>query len=182
MHVDRILRIAIAATCAFASVGEGVAVNPLPAPRNITWGTSGPKPVAGYLVVNAPYDQLVTDAWNRAFNAITTLKWEPAATVSPIATYSPFPSAQAKAKRASPILIDVNLNIADYTADLQHGVDESYTLEITETSQSIVITAPTVWGALHAFTTLQQLIISDGNGGLLIEQPVTITDAPLYPY
>jgi hexosaminidase len=133
-------------------------------------------------VFKAPYNQIVNDAWNRAFNTITSFKWVPAATEAPISTYAPFPTAAAKAKRDSPLLIELDLNITDYTADLQHGVDESYTLQITQSSQSIVITAQTIWGALHAFTTLQQLIISDGNGGLIIEQPVTIEDSPLYPY
>ena len=74
------------------------------------------------------------------------------------------------------------MDVKDSNAPLQHGVDESYTLEITSDSQTIAINAQTTWGALHAFTTLQQLIISDGHGGLLIEQPVSISDAPLYPY
>ena len=74
------------------------------------------------------------------------------------------------------------MNVKDSKAPLQHGVDESYTLDIASASQTIQITAATTWGALHAFTTLQQLVISDGRGGLLIEQPVTISDSPLYPY
>src|SRR5271154_6095141 len=182
MRFNTILQVTTAAACVLAGLGDAVRVNPLPAPQSVTWGTSGPKAVAGYLVLKAPYNQIVNYAWNRAFNTITRLKWVPAATEAPIATYAPFPTAGAKAKRDSPLLIELDLNITDYTADLQHGVDESYTLQITQSSQSIVITSQTIWGALHAFTTLQQLIISDGNGGLIIEQPVTIEDWPLYPY
>ncbi|RMZ80484.1 hypothetical protein DV737_g3013, partial [Chaetothyriales sp. CBS 132003] len=160
---------------------RAVKVNPLPAPRSITWGTSGSKGVAGYLVLNTNKpNSVVSDAWNRTSNSINTLKWTPAAIEDPIATYQPFPVA--KVKRQSPILIGVDLTIEDSEAELKQGVDESYSLNITETSQSIIINAPTVWGALHAFTTLQQLIISDGNGGLLIEQPVAIQDSPLYPH
>ncbi len=55
-------------------------------------------------------------------------------------------------------------------------------LDITGDSQTIQVTAQTIWGALRDITTLQQLIISDGDGGLLIEQPVSISDSPLYPY
>jgi hexosaminidase len=171
------------AVAAIASLADAVAVNPLPAPTSITWGTSGPKSVAGYLSLSGNPNQIVSQAWNRAFNTITSLRWVPQATEAPIATYAPFPTLAAKAKRSSySLLTGVSVNIKNTNAPLQHGVDESYTLDITSNSQTIAITAQTPWGALHAFTTLQQLIISDGHGGLMIEQPVSISDAPLYPY
>ena len=127
-------------------------------------------------------NQIVRNAWARAFQTITTLKWVPQATEAPIATYAPFPTYVPPTKRGSSLITDVSVNVKDSNAPLQHGVDESYTLEITSSSQTITINAATSWGALHAFTTLQQLIISDGRGGLLIEQPVSISDSPLYPY
>lgn len=188
MRFDLVLRVATAVACTFAGAADAVAVNPLPAQRSISWGTSGPKAMAGYLVFKpqAPLysnsticnssRQSVTDAWNRAWNAIYSLKWVPTTTEAPIATYEPFPTAtaaDAKAKGGSSLIIEVNLNIVDYDADLQHGVDESYTLRIAQESPGIDITAKTAWGALHAFTTLQQIIISDGRGGLIIEPPVT---------
>jgi hexosaminidase len=184
MRLNRIAQTLAATAGVLAGIANAVAVNPLPAPTKITWGTTGPKQVAGYLVLNGAPNQLVRDAWNRAFSAITTLHWVPAATEAPIATYAPFPTtaASAKARRGSPMLNDVSLKIADANAPLQQGVDESYTLEITASSQTIAITAPTVWGALHAFTTLQQIIISNGQGGFMVEQPVAITDEPLYAY
>lgn len=182
MLVKTFSRLATTAIWLCTSLGNAVNVNPLPAPRSITWGSSGPKPVAGYLVVNAPFNQIVNDAWNRAFNSVTRLRWIPAAVEAPISTYAPFPTASAKLRRAAYELIQVDLSIADGMADLQQGVDESYTLQITAESQAINITAQTIWGALHAFTTLQQIIIAGTNGGLLIEQPVTIQDSPLYSY
>lgn len=184
MYLGQILQLAAIASSLFSGIGEAVLVNPLPAPQSITWGTSGPKQVAGYLVLNCPDVQIVNDAWARAWNTISTLKWVPAAVEAPISVYQPFPTAAAssRVKRSSPSLIQVDLAIEDIAADLQHGVDESYAIDITTSSQAINITAKTVWGALHAFTTLQQIIISDGNGGLQIEQPVSIVDYPNYPY
>jgi hexosaminidase len=182
MRINRILQVITAAVGVLAGVGEAVKVNPLPAPTSITWGTSGLKKVSGGLVFKASQNDIVQDAWNRAFNTITSLKWIPAAVEAPIPKFDQFPTAGSKAKRDSSMLIEVNLQVSDYNADLQHGVDESYTLDITTNSQSIDITAKTIWGALHAFTTLQQIVISDGNGGLLVEQPVSIKDSPLYPY
>ena len=181
---NTLISVLATAACLFVTPSAAVAVNPLPAPQSITWGTSGPKQVSGGLVYKAQQDNVAYPAWERAFDAITTLKWIPAATEAPISSFAPFPTATAAAaaKRGSSQLIEVNVKIDDYNADLQHGVDESYTLDITQNSQSIDITAKTVWGALHAFTTLQQLVISDGKGGLMVEQPVSIKDYPLYPY
>ncbi|OCK74755.1 glycoside hydrolase family 20 protein [Lepidopterella palustris CBS 459.81] len=183
MRINTLCSIGVTVATIFASGAEAVGANPLPKPQSIAWGTSGPKQVAGYLTINAPSNQVLSDAWKRASDAIYTLKWIPAATEAPIATFAPFPTATAKAKRGySSLLIGVNVKVADLTADLQHGVDESYTLDITDSSQTIEITAKTIWGALHAFTTLQQIVIGDGKGGLQVEQPVSITDSPLYPY
>jgi len=179
---NTLISVLATAACLFVAPSAAVAVNPLPAPQSITWGTSGPKQVSGGLVYKAQQDNVAYPAWERAFDAITTLKWIPAATEAPISSFAPFHTATAAAKRGSSLLIEVNVKIDDYNADLQHGVDESYTLDITQNSQSIDITAKTVWGALHAFTTLQQLVISDGKGGLMVEQPVSIKDYPLYPY
>ncbi|KUJ06578.1 uncharacterized protein LY89DRAFT_692391 [Mollisia scopiformis] len=169
--------------CVLVGLSEAVMVNPLPAPTSISWGTTGPKEVAGYLVLTGSSNPTVVSAWNRAFGTIASLKWVPQATEAPIATYAVFPTTAAKAKRTtSTLLTGVSVKISDSNAALQHGVDESYTIDITASSPTISVTAKTPWGALHAFTTLQQIIISDGKGGLMVEQPVSIKDAPIYPY
>ncbi|OGM50863.1 N-acetylglucosaminidase [Aspergillus bombycis] len=184
MRITRICTVLFTATSAVA-----VGVNPLPAPREISWGSSGPKSVAGELQLRIETDTqhgIVADAWDRAWETIVALRWVPAATEAPISSFEPFPTptagASRKAKRASNSLQYVNVHVNDTEADLQHGVDESYTIDVKEDSDSITINAQTVWGALHAFTTLQQLVISDGHGGLIIEEPVSIKDSPLYPY
>ncbi|GKZ23773.1 hypothetical protein AbraIFM66951_004139 [Aspergillus brasiliensis] len=170
-----------------------VKVNPLPAPRNITWASSGPKQLASFVTLRTSQDTpdfILANGWNRAWDSIISLQWVPAATEGPMPSFQPFPTATAGAgvtKRSSRSLLSlpplqfVDVEVADIDADLQHGVDESYTLEITENATSVIIQASTVWGALHAFTTLQQLVIA-GKDGLMIEQSVTIQDAPLYPY
>ncbi|KAJ6015388.1 hypothetical protein N7540_009979 [Penicillium herquei] len=178
----------IGALGALTATVSAVKVNPLPAPRNITWGTSGPIAVKELILrTNESRNHTQTvlaDAWIRAWSTITTLQWVPAATEAPIATYPPFPTGAGLTKRGlgAQSIQSVQLTVVDSDADLQHGVDESYTLEVKESVGSIKIHAQTVWGALHAFTTLQQIIISDGKGGLIIEQPVHIQDAPLYPH
>lgn len=166
-----------------ARIANAVAVNPLPAPTSISWGTSGPRAFNGRnLELKGSTNSIVSDAWDRAYSAIR-LHWTPQATEALIGTFAPFPTAAAqKVTRGTTTLNSVTVQIDDTKAPLQHGVDESYTLDITDTSQTVSITAKTVWGALHAFTTLQQLVIDDGHGGLMVEQPVSIKDGPLYPY
>ncbi|KAK2791358.1 woronin body major protein [Emmonsiellopsis sp. PD_33] len=184
MHLHGLLRAAATATCLASALVDAVKVNPLPAPASITWGDSGAKRIAGGLVVKGSEHPIVRAGWRRAFDAITTIKWTPAAIEEPIPTFEPFPTA-AKAKRGggeSRTVIEVNIKVKDEKAELKHGVDESYTLEIKKDSQSIDITANTIWGALHSFTTLQQIVIVGGDGGLIVEQPVLIKDKPLYPY
>lgn len=171
---------------AVVSSVAAVGVNPLPAPRDITWGSSGPKHLDSRVSLRVTHDThsfIFSSAWDRAWHAISSLQWVPAATEAPIPSFRPFPTEGATVKRdVSPSLSYVDVKVEDTEADLQHGVDESYSLNVTESSSSISISAKTAWGALHAFTTLQQLVISDGHGGLVIEQPVQIWDAPLYPY
>lgn len=171
-----------------ASAVSAVSVNPLPAPRSIDWGSSGPKEVDPRLQLHVNQqnqnNNILLQAWDRAWHSIVSLRWVPAATAAPIASYPPFPSGiPPKEKRSggsTPLRV-VNVEIDHPKADLQHGVDESYSLDITEDSDTIQIAAKTTWGALHAITTLQQIIIADNNGGLIVEEPVSIQDVPLYP-
>ncbi|CZT13395.1 probable beta-N-acetylhexosaminidase [Rhynchosporium agropyri] len=177
-YVAQLIAISVAVS---AGSSNAVAVNPLPAPISITWGTSGPRAFNGRnLELKGSTNTIVSDAWDRAYEAIG-LHWTSQATEAPAGTFAPFPTATAR-KRGSTTLNSVTVQIADTNALLQHGVDETYTLDITDSSQTVNIKAETIWGVLHAFTTLQQIVISDGNGGLMVEQPVSIKDGPLYLY
>ncbi|KAG6040610.1 woronin body major protein [Claviceps citrina] len=177
---------------AAVDISFAVKVNPLPAPQEISWGSSGPRTIAHLsLRTNSNSQslsnaQLLTDAWARAFNTITTLKWVPQAIEEPIPKFEPFPTAGSdrNTKRTDGSggwLSEIDVQVSDWSADLQHGVDESYTLTVSESSPVVKVIAKTIWGALHAFTTFQQLVIFQDQR-LVIEQPVTIKDYPKYPY
>lgn len=189
----RDLILASLATALLARSAGAVAVNPLPKPATITWGAESPISV-GLLTLSGADSQIVQDAFDRAVKSITELKWTPQATEAPIREFEPFPTATAGSKRkfknrkrqyttsnSTSSISTVNVQIQDTSAPLQNGVDESYTLDISGNSSSIEITAGSVYGALHAFTTLQQIVINDGSGSLIVEAPVSIKDAPLYP-
>ncbi|EER41863.1 chitobiase [Histoplasma capsulatum var. duboisii H88] len=187
MHLRRLLQAAATAICLAGVAVEAVDVNPLPAPADITWGTSGPIHISERLEFRGPNNYLLRAAWRRASDAIRTIRWTPAVVEKPIPTFEPFPGS-SKARRDSvwppqrSLVRMVNVKVKNERAELQHGVDESYTLDIKERSNSIDITANTIWGAMHAFTTLQQIIIAEGYWRLIVEQPVSIKDQPLYPY
>jgi hexosaminidase len=185
-----LLASAVAASALFAGHAEAVAANPLPKPANITWGNSGCLSV-GSLKLDGPDHKVLTAAFDRTTNSITELKWIPAATEAPIRKFQAFPTPTAGSKRKSKrqygtgnctsTLSTVKVEISDTHAQLQHGVDESYTMEIATGSDTIKISAKTVYGALHAMTTLQQIVINDGTGKMIVEQPVSIDDKPLFP-
>jgi hexosaminidase len=189
MMRDFLLASVAAASVLFARHAAAVAVNPLPKPRNITWGTSGSFAV-GSLSLDAPDHALLQAGFDRSNKAIADLKWIPAATEAPVRSFEPFPTPTAAASRkrrrhygtnSTGTLSTVHVQVKNTHAALQHGVDESYTLKIASGSDTVEITAETVYGALHAFTTLQQIVINDGSGKLIVEQPVSIVDEPLYP-
>ncbi|KAL2798112.1 glycoside hydrolase superfamily [Aspergillus keveii] len=148
------------ALIAVASSVAAVKVNPLPAPRHISWGSSGPKPLASSVTLRCAQDtsdSIITNAWDRTWNSIISLQWVPAATEAPIGSFDPFPTATpspsaAKAKRAELPIRFVGVEVEDWEADLQHGVDESYTLDARDGSDTVQISAKTAWGVLRAFT------------------------------
>ncbi|EEA18669.1 woronin body major protein [Talaromyces marneffei ATCC 18224] len=179
----------VATAGCLASAVAGVAVNPLPAPRSITWGSSGPISLPWDVEVRLPRNTIIKDAWNRAWTNINQLKWVPRATEAPISSYEPFPTASPSAavairsqkRHQHSTLRTVTVSVTNLEADLQADVDESYTLVLDSESSTLAITANTTWGCLHAFTTLQQIVIYQNNQ-LIIEQPVHIEDSPLYSW
>lgn len=183
----------VSSVVAFAALAEAVKVNPLPAPQEIQWGKSGPKHVSGGVSLHtnaaggrgaaADNSRFVNDAWQRAWKSITGIRWVPQAIEAPIPVFEPFPNATTKKEARAAggaSLSQVNVKVDDWSAELKHGVDESYTLSVGD-GNSIDITSKTIWGTLHAFTTLQQIVIADGRD-LIIEEPVTIKDHPNYAY
>lgn len=172
----------------FTQAVSAAAANPLPKPVSMTWGSGG-QICIGKLSLQGCDDKIVKHGFARATEAIYELKWVPAATEAPVRSFEPFPTATSGSKRrrqyntppknGTSCLKQVNVQVSNTRTPLSDKVDESYTLDVT--ASSIDIKAKTVYGALHAFTTLQQLIINDGTGKLIVEAPVSIDDKPLYP-
>lgn len=165
---------------------DAVKVNPLPKPRSITWGESGgPLKVSHdiHLDCESDQDDVLKNAFKRTVDTMWDLKYTP---TSVEGEFQPVDVTPSIGKRSDDepqhSLSSVKVTVNDKDADLQLGVDESYTLNISDGSEEVIIEAETVWGALRALNTLQQITISDGDDGLIIEQPVSIDDEPLYTH
>ncbi|GAB5587201.1 woronin body major protein [Umbelopsis nana] len=168
----------IVAAIAFIPATLAVQANPLPVPQHIQWGHSGPIAVDHKLSFHAPKNAILSDAIKRTTKLIWKEKYVPQVVQGPPVTYPKFPTKRA----AKHTLKSIKVEVSDLKADLQAGVDESYSLDIPAGSSTGTIKAKTVWGALHALSTLEQIVLSDGHNGLEIEEPVSIKDAPLFQY
>ena len=135
----------LALAASLAAFAGAVSINPLPAPQNITWRTSGSKSVLGRLSLNAP-SNIISGAFDRATSTISSLQWVPAGTKAPITTYAPFPTGGATKRDYTngTVIIGVNVQVLDIHTRLTHGVDELYALDVTSSSSSVQITAKTV--------------------------------------
>ncbi|CAH2353548.1 beta-hexosaminidase [[Candida] railenensis] len=179
MKFSSVLRSSAIALQSIVSV-SAVVVNPLPAPRNITWGNSGSIEISPSLSLNlGNASEIVSQAFERTWERVVDLKWYPAAIEQPLASYVTTP--YRKRDVSGVVVSRINIDIEDVDIPLQLGVDESYKLDVESGSGEISIASATTWGALHALTTFQQLIIYQ-NGSFILEEPVSIWDAPLYPH
>lgn len=160
-----------------------VKVNPLPIPRNITWNGDSAIKFDERMQLNISVESVIIEnAFHRTLNTIRKLKWIPAAIEVEYAQYKS--TSQTVIDKANVSTVNqVDLVINDYNAPLQLGTNETYEMKVDDLLPAIVIKSETIWGALHAFSTLQQLIIFDEQDELYyIEGPVYIWDAPIYQH
>ena len=93
------------------------------------------------------------------------------------------PAADQGRRTAAPCVTEVMISVANTSQELQLGVDESYTLTVGADA-AVQITAPAVWGAMHALETLSQLVVwgGEGAGYQLANAPWSIVDEPRFPH
>ncbi|KAF9580659.1 hypothetical protein BGW38_002604, partial [Lunasporangiospora selenospora] len=177
---------------------EAVKVNPIPAPVTLQWGKSGPVKFDNNFRIVGPKNAILSKAISRTTKLIKKERWTPATWEEPIPVFKPFPTLSKRADEdevedevedkvvantngGGRVVRTINVEVANLNAELQAGVDETYTLDISSNGKG-TIKAKTVWGALHGLTTLEQIVISDGRRGLHIEQPVKIADGPKFAH
>jgi hexosaminidase len=73
------------------------------------------------------------------------------------------------------------IEIESMGTELKQGINETYTLNVT--FSVVKIQSATIWGALHALSTFEQLVEWDKTSGRpFVERQVYIADRPLYSY
>jgi hexosaminidase len=78
--------------------------------------------------------------------------------------------------------LTVTVTVSDPAAPLQHGVDESYALEVPATIGAATLTAATAWGAMRGLETFSQLAWQSRGQLLVVAAGVRVEDRPLYPH
>ncbi|KAF9183365.1 hypothetical protein BGZ51_004067 [Haplosporangium sp. Z 767] len=186
------LSIAAAIGLLALTLTEAVRVQPLPAPTHIKWAKSGPVKVANDFRITGTHHAILNKAYARTAKLIKKERWVPQVWERPAAEFPPYPTLEKRGDEEEEEVVafgnqkrgtlkTVKVSVKDLNADLQLGVDESYTLDITAAGQG-TIKAKTIWGALNGLQTLNQIIIGDGRRGLIVEQPVEIRDSPNYSH
>lgn len=155
--------------------------NPLPAPQEITWrGNHAIAIDANVGVTVEPSHKAVEDSFHDMIQSVCLLLWKPAAIDTPRKALA---NADQLKKKWGSVIDTVSITIVDTNAELQLGVDESYRLQTKSNSSSIEIVAQTPYGALHALTTLRQIILYDDKEECFyIELDVQINDWPLFSH
>lgn len=94
------------------------------------------------------------------------------------------PSPQPDPKGKSGALVAVTVCIASASERLGISTDESYVLDVPSDAQATAtVSAPTVFGAMHALESLTQIVDVRAQGVQTIPSaPVHIEDAPQYPF
>ncbi|GMI65091.1 beta-hexosaminidase 2, BETA-HEXOSAMINIDASE 3 [Hibiscus trionum] len=143
------------------------AVNVWPKPRLVSW----PKPLARFLsanfTINSPYHQHLAPAVTRYLVLVRTEHYHPLIT----------PSVNVSA--SAPPLQTLSINITDLAAPLQHGVNETYSLSISEVGETAYLIAETPWGAMRGLETFSQLVWGNPSA---IPVGLYIWDAPLFAH
>jgi hypothetical protein len=80
------------------------------------------------------------------------------------------------------LLEKLTVIVSDPAAQLQHGVDESYALEVPATGGAATLTAGTAWGAMRGLETLSQLAWQGRGQLLVVASGMRVEDRPLYPH
>jgi len=84
----------------------------------------------------------------------------------------------------TPVLKTVTITVQSSNEDLQLGVNEAYTLDLTLSGSVGNITAPTIWGAIRALETFSQVVDFNIAAGTyaVTTLPVQIQDNPRFEW
>lgn len=147
-----------------------------PKPVHVSWPVPAPpRPAAAFLSPSfrilppSPRHRHLHRAAARYARLVLTERHRPLVPRSP----GPSPS--------HPLLRALAVSVADLSAPLHHGVDESYTLSIPPPGAGTVasLAAQTPWGAMRGLETFSQMVWGDHPA---VPVGINISDSPLFPH
>ncbi|KAH7544785.1 hypothetical protein FEM48_Zijuj01G0023100 [Ziziphus jujuba var. spinosa] len=143
-------------------------INVWPKPRTFSW----PNPTAHLLSPNfniiSPSHRYLSPAAHRYLRLIVSEHYRPLVT----------PSSVHFNTSAYP-LNTLNITVSDLSAQLHHGVDESYSLAVPVHGGVANIKAKTVWGAMRGLETFSQLVWGNPSA---VAVGLQVWDSPLFPH
>ena len=158
-----------------AAADASFPINVWPKPVSMSWAepyTAVPVSPSFHIVAPSGNPYLASAA-ERYAKLLVTERYRPV--VGPAVTIN-----------AGTALAKLTVAVSDLAAPLQHGVDESYTLEVLPAGGAATLTAVTAWGAMRGLETFSQLAWRAGHGRgrevLLVAAGVRVEDRPLYPH
>ncbi|KAK3127488.1 hypothetical protein QOZ80_7AG0574120 [Eleusine coracana subsp. coracana] len=148
-------------------------VNVWPKPVSMSWAEPHAavpvSPSFHILVVSRPENPYLTSAADRYTRLLLQERYRPI--VRPAVNLT-----------ATTTLEKLVVAVSEPGAPLQHGVDESYTLEIPLTGGAATLRAATAWGAMRGMETFSQLAWRGMSAVAVVAAGVRVEDRPLYPH
>lgn len=155
-----------------------------PWPQFVEFGEGPPTALSDTFHIQAPPNSILQLAAARYKDLILKERWLPLA--------KPSSRSRKRSSTSSGVreLQFLRISVTDLDVELQHGVDESYSIHVPELDRvehlglSAVLSAETVWGALRGLETFSQLVVRvrEGNSKLFVPHTVDIVDEPLFPH
>ncbi|KAI8997320.1 glycoside hydrolase superfamily [Pilobolus umbonatus] len=139
--------------------------------------------------INAPHNKYIQKAVDRYNRIISNERWVP--------VQKSYNQSKTQQKVSKIMLESLHVMIDDANIKLEHGVDESYLINIPSNSTEATLKSKTLWGALHGLETFSQLIQSyhyhdEGTGKpnhskgyehmYIPNTPIFIEDSPKYQH
>eukprot|EP00252_Welwitschia_mirabilis_P006389 TRINITY_DN17264_c0_g1_i1.p1 TRINITY_DN17264_c0_g1~~TRINITY_DN17264_c0_g1_i1.p1 ORF type:complete len:589 (-),score=40.87 TRINITY_DN17264_c0_g1_i1:259-2025(-) len=158
-------------------------VYPWPKPRKAVWGNSGLIPIDPAFRILVPNHKYLQEAALRYEALVFAEKWSPIG-AGPVSTFNIVESQACGFSRGARDKIrKLEVLVEKLDADLQHGVDESYTLSVPAKGGVVNVTAKTPWGAIRGLETFSQLVlVKPGNTDSVSVNEVWIEDSPIFAH
>ncbi|KDP20366.1 hypothetical protein JCGZ_05249 [Jatropha curcas] len=152
---------------AFAATSRSAGINVWPKPRTLLWPYPQATLLSPTFSIASPNHPHLSPAVNRYLLQILTEHHRPL--VNPAVNLS----------HSSPPLKTLAISVADLTAPLNHGVNESYSIAIPSAGPTANLMAETVWGAMRGLETFSQLVWGNPSR---VPVGLYVWDSPLFAH